>query len=171
MRLRTCAVIALVAAALACGRGREGVVKFDGQRALAVTEDELTRYAAWWRDYLTLVNRNRIEMDAVTRSVSSKYSFADTDRIAQDPELLATLDRQRSAMQELDRRRPVDGLKMQALRDTVPGVATLELQGDKVAYVPGHNEIALAAARQRYGDEFVDWVISRESVIARILSE
>ena len=147
------------------------MVKFDGQPALVVTEDELTKYVAWWHDYLTLANRNRIEMDAVTRSVSSKYSFGDTDKISQDPELLATLDRQRSAMQELDSRRPVDGLKMQALRDTVPGVATLEFQGDKVAFVPGHNEIALAAARQRYGDKFVDWVISRESVIALILSE
>ena len=171
MRLRKYAVIAFAAAALACGRSREGVIKFGDQPGLVVTEDDLTRYVAWWRDYLTLVNRHRIELDAVTRSVSSKYSPGETDRMSQDPELLATFDRQRSAMQELEGRRPVDGLKMQALRDTVPGVATLEFQGDKVAYVPGHNEIALAAARQRYGDKFVAWVVSREAVIARILSE
>jgi hypothetical protein len=171
MRLRTGAVIALAAAALACGRSQESVVKVDGQPGLAVTEDELTKYVAWWREYLTLVNRHLIEMEAVTRSVSSKYSFADTDKVSQDPVLLATLDRQRSAMQELDSRRPVDGLKMQALRDTVPGVATLEFQSDKVAYVPGHNDIALAAARQKYGDKFVDWIVSREGAIARTLSQ
>jgi len=50
-------------------------------------------------------------------------------------------------------------------------VATLEHQGDKVVYVPGHDEIALAAARNKYGDKFVDWVVWREKMIARALAE
>ena len=50
-------------------------------------------------------------------------------------------------------------------------MATLEHQGDKVVYVPGHDEIALAAARNKYGDKFVDWVVSREKMIARALAE
>jgi hypothetical protein len=125
----------------------------------------------WWCDYLTLVNRHLIELDAVKQRVSSKYSFADTYRISEDPELLATLERQRSAMQELDSHRPVDEVKMQALRDTVPGVATHEFQGDKVVYAPGHDEIALAVARNKYGGKFVDWVVSREKMIARAPAE
>jgi hypothetical protein len=59
---------------------------------------------------------------------------------------------------------------MDALGETVPGVATLEFQGGKVVYVPGRNAIALAAARSKYGDQFVDWIVARESTIARILS-
>jgi hypothetical protein len=170
MRVRTFAGIAIAVVAIACAK-HEGVVKTAGQPELAVTDDELTKYVRWWRDYLTLVNRHLIELDAVRKRVSSKYSFADMNRMSEDPELLATVERQRSAMQELDSHRPVDGLKMQALRDTVPGVATLEYQGDKVVYVPGHDEIALAAARNKYGDKFVDWVVSREKMIARALAE
>jgi hypothetical protein len=164
-------VLAIAALAIACSRPREGAVRTDGQTAIRVTDDELAKYVVWWRDYLELVARNQAELEELRQRISSKYSFAETGRISQDPELLATLDRQRSTMQELDNRRPVDGLKMQALRDTVPGVATLEFQRDKVVYVPGRNEIALAAARQKYGDQFVDWIVARESTIARILSQ
>jgi hypothetical protein len=170
LRGRACGVIVLAAAAIACGRSREGVIEFDGQPALSVTEDELANYVRWWRDYLTLVDRHRIELEAVTQRVSSKYPLAQTDRSAQDPELLATFERQRRAMQELMNHMPVDGLKMQALRDAVPGVATFDLKGGKAVYVPGHDEIVLAAARKRYGDKFIDWLISRESSIARALS-
>jgi hypothetical protein len=168
---RACGVIVLAAAAIACGTSREGVIHFAGQPPLAVTEDDLAKYVRWWRDYLTLVQRHRLELDATTQRVAARYPFAQTDRIAQDPELLATLERQRSAMQELMDQTPVDGLKMQALRDAVPGVATFDLEGGKVVYVPGHDEIVLAAARQRYGDKFIDWLLSRESLIARAVAD
>jgi hypothetical protein len=168
---RIYAIIAMATLAIACNRNREGVIKAAGQPRISVTDDELAKYVVWWRDYLEVGNRNVVEMNAVSKRVASKYSFADTGRIAQDPELLAASERQRNAMKEVMNRMPVDGVKMDALGETVPGVATLEFQGDKVVYVPGRNEIALAAARKNYGDQFVDWIVARESTIARILSQ
>jgi hypothetical protein len=169
-RLWIFTLMAIAVFAIGCNSRREGVIKF-GDQTVLVTDEELTKYVVWWREDLVLVNHNIAEMETVRERVAAKYSFAELERMTQDPELLGTLEGQRSAMQELDNRRPVDGLKMQALRDTVPGVATLEFQGDKVVYVPGRDEIVLAAARKRYGDQFVDWIVARESAIARILSQ
>lgn len=169
-RLQTCALVLLLAAALACSRSREGVIHVAGRTPIKVTDEELIAYASWLHDYVKLQKEGRIESEEMFGRLSRRDSWAKADGISSDPALLAMVERHRNAMAELERRMPAENAKMQALSETIAGVVTVDLSGRKVELVPGHNEIALTTARQRYGDEFVDWILSREALIVRTVS-
>ena len=74
-------------------------------------------------------------------------------------------------MNALEQRTPVSGVKERAIAEALGGIATIDLNSEKVEFIPGHNETALASARAKYGSEFVDWVVAREPAITRILSQ
>ena len=137
--------------------------------SVAVTDDDLTAYLAWWHGWMSLTNRHRAELDAVTERAAAKLSVADTGKIAQDPDLLALLGGQRKEMQA-----HFDGMRKgpatQALMGTLPGVGAMFVRPGGMVYVAGRNEAVLAEARRKYGDTFVDWVLARESVILDTLS-
>jgi hypothetical protein len=137
--------------------------------SVAVTDDDLTAYLAWWHGWMSLTNRHRAEGDAVTERAAAKLSFADTGKIAQDPDLLALIAVQGKEMRAHFNSMP-KGPATQALMGTVPGVGAMVVQTGGIAYVAGRNEVVLAEARKKYGDTFVDWVLARESIIVDTLS-
>lgn len=153
-----------------CSR-KNARLKPDGRQEIGISEDELIKYLVWWREYATLTSHNMAEMKAVSDRIAARYSLGSSDRIAQDPELVAMLERQQVAARDIEARAPLSRPKMEALGETVAGIATLEPKDGGVVFVAGHNEIALASARSKYGDEFVDWVVARESLVARVLSQ
>lgn len=137
---------------------------------LAPTDDELMAYLVWGRDWKQLANRNKAELDAVAEQAAAKLSFKDTDKLAQDPELLAVIDRQTKAMKahlDLAPRGPM----VEAFKAAISGIGSMVPRPDGWVWVSRRDESVLAAARQRYGDEFVGWVLAREATIVATFSE
>jgi len=137
---------------------------------IAPTDDDLTTYVEWYRDWKLLTNRYRAELDAVTEQAAVKYSLEDTGKIAQDPDLLAFLDRQRREMQPHMDRAP-RGATAEAFKATLAGLGQMVFLPGGMVYVAGRNEPLLAEARRKYGDAFVDWVLARESTIVGTLGQ
>jgi hypothetical protein len=133
-------------------------------------DDDLMAYVNWYRDWKLLTNRHKAEGDVLVQSVAAKYSFAETGKIAQDPDLLALLARQRQEMRPLMARAP-GGPTAAAYEATLAGIGQLLPTPHGMVYFPGRNEAVLAAARAKYGDKFVDWVLARESTIVATLSQ
>ena len=63
------------------------------------TDEELVTYVTWLRDWRELTLRSKAELDAVTEQAAAKLSFGDTDKIAQDPDVLACIARTRRGEQ------------------------------------------------------------------------
>jgi hypothetical protein len=63
------------------------------------------------------------------------------------------------------------GSTVNALQATLPGVGRMLFRPPVMVYEPGRNEVVLSAARAKYGDEFVDWVLARERLIVEALSK
>ena len=82
---------------------------------------------------------------------------------------MALLDRQRREMHPVAARVP-RGMTAQALEATLPGIGLVVLGPHRITYVPGRNEAILAAARTKYGDKFVSWVLAHEDTIVAVLS-
>lgn len=120
-----------------------------------MSDDDLRNYVLWLRDYKNLLNRHIGELEA---------EGSGTDA-------LTLGERHRREMQELNARMPVSGLKLYALRETVAGVATIDIERQKAVFVPGRNEMALASARKKYGNDFVDWIVSNEPMIDRTMMQ
>jgi hypothetical protein len=163
---------ALAASATACGKPEPAAARAAPPAAASAAEtaDDLIAYITWYRDWKQLTNRHKAELDALTQSVAGRYSFAETGNIAQDPDLLALLARQRQEMQPLMARVP-GGPTAAAYEETLGGVGQLLPTPNGMAYFPGRNESVLAAARAKYGDKFVDWVLAHESTIVETLSQ
>lgn len=143
-----------------------------------VTDADLTACIEWLRDWKALTNRHKAEGDEVAQRAAARLPVAETDKLAQDPELLALLDQQGKEMQALHKRMP-KGPTANALARMVGGIGSMVGEpgaiGSMVArpfgviYVPGRNESVLADLRKKYGDTFVDWVLEREGVIVETL--
>jgi hypothetical protein len=138
--------------------------------ALTPTDDDLMRYLVWTRDWKLLTNRHRAELDAVTEQVAARYSLKDTDKVVQDPEFLAMLDRQGKEMKAHHAGLP-SGRMADAFQATIEGVGTMVPLPHGYLYVPGRNQELLDHARKRYGDAIVDWVLAREETIVATLSQ
>jgi hypothetical protein len=110
--LRPCALLlilaALTASATACSKPEPATARAapPATGGVAQTDDDLTAYITWYRDWKLVINRQRAELDAVTQTVAARYSFAETGNIVQDPEFLALLARQREEMRPLMARVP-----------------------------------------------------------------
>lgn len=135
----------------------------------AQSDSVLTSYLEWHRDWMQLTNRHKAELDAQSERMAARYSFADSDKITGDPELLALLERQRGEMRPLMTRAP-RGLTAEALEATLLGLGRVVAGPRAMTYVPGRDEAALAAARAKYGDTFVSWVLAHESTIVATLA-
>jgi hypothetical protein len=68
-------------------------------------------------------------------------------------------------------RMPLKGAKAQALSDTLAGIGAIIAQPHKLVFAARRVEQALAKARQKYGNDYVQWVLSRESAIVDTLSK
>jgi hypothetical protein len=163
--------VVVVAATLACrGSDSEIEIHVAGRPPVAVKDAELTAYLAWLREHMAAVNRHRAELEELSDRLSSKYSYAELHKITDDAELRAMVDRQQAAMHELEARSPLSGVKREAFEAAINGVAPREFHPDKMNYARRRDETALAAAAERYGRPFVDWVVARESQIIGILA-
>jgi hypothetical protein len=163
---------ALTALPTACGKPEPATARAAPPTtgSAAQTDDDLMAYVNWYRDWKQLTNRHKAEGDALMQSVAARYSFAETGNIAQDPDLLALLARQRQEMRPLMARAP-GGPTAAAYEATLGGIGQLLPTPNGMVYFPGRNEAVLAAARARYGDKFVDWVLARESKIVATLGQ
>lgn len=157
---------------LACGSEQSGAgaPRLRAERPRVPTEEELTGYLEWVRDWKHLANRNRAELEPALQAIFARYPSGDPGAVASDPEWLALHARQKEKMQaHMDRMPP--GLIVNALAATLAGVGRMVARPQSWEYVPGRDEAVLSDARAKYGDEFVDWVLARESVIVGTLSQ
>ena len=173
---RRAAVISIVSAIgmliAACGTEQPaaGAPPLRAERIRVPTEEELTSYLEWLRDWRHIVNRNRAEMDVAAESIFARHPTGDVAAIASDPEWLAVQQQLKDRMEaHVDRRSA--GLVLNALAATVRGVGRMVARPHGMDYVPGRDEAVLSAARARYGDEFVDWVLARERLIVETLRQ
>jgi len=122
-----------------------------------ITDDQITAYLTWTRDWADLAQSHAREASEVAERVARKYSLGDTKGVASDPELLATVERQRTAMQEHMDHNPLSDPQLQAIHAVIDGL------------IPSHDERKLSSARATYGDRFVNRVVARESDIRAVL--
>jgi len=172
-RVLICVTLSFAAVVVSCGKKEFASAHRAGPGAagIALTDDELASYLTWSREYIALANSHKAELDAVAERGAARLPFGDPGKIAQDPELLAALDRQRTAMQAQLDRMPLKGAKAQALGETLAGIGAFVAQPDGLVYTARRDEQALANARRKYGDEYVQWVLSRESTIVATLGK
>jgi len=157
----------IAAVTLAC---RDETPAVERRTARAAQPDSaLTSYIEYYRDWMLLANRHKVELDAEMPAIEARYSHPEAKKLGQDPHFMALIDRQRREMQPVAARAP-RGMTAQALEATLPGIGMLVLGPQRISYVPGHNEAALAAARAKYGDKFVGWVLAHEDTIVTVLS-
>ena len=119
--------------------------------SLEITDDQITSFLAWKREYLDLARKHSAELQEVTDRLGAKYSPAETNKVSADPEFLGTLERQRAEMQQEMNRNPLSNEQMLAMNSVMDGL------------VPRRDETRLSKARRRYGEAFVDRVLARES--------
>lgn len=164
--------LALLAQA-ACGResapGREARDTAQPAARSAQSDSVLVAWIEWHRDWMRRTNRHKAELDADSARLAATYSHAESHRVAEDPELLAMLARQREEMQPLVARAP-RGLTAEALEAAVRGVGRVVIGPRAITFVPGRDEAALDSARAAYGDEFVRWVLAHEQRIIATLA-
>lgn len=165
-------VVALVTLAASCtGResGRSGAAAVTYRAARPARSDSvLATWLEWQRDVSRLVNRHRAELDA---EVARRGAAHPGEQLAVDPDYLAIFDRQRNEMREMTARAP-HGLTAEGLAATLPdiGMLTANSQGTMV-FIPRRDDAALSAARAKYGDEFVQWVLGHEAEIRSTLAD
>lgn len=133
------------------------------------SDSVLTAWVEWHRDWMRLTNRHKAELDADSARLAQRYSWRESHRVAEDPELLAMLARQRAEMQPLLARAP-RGLTAEALEATVRGVGRMVIGPRAITFEPGRNAAALDSARATYGDAFVRWVLAHERMITTTLA-
>lgn len=136
--------------------------------AVAQPDSALMAYLAWQRDWKLLTNRHRAELEVESRRIADQATLSSGNPFAEDPAFRALLDRQRGEMQQLMTRAP-HGLTAEALSATIPGVGQMVVGPMEMTFVPGRDEAVLAAARAKYGEEFVRWVLANERTIVATL--
>jgi hypothetical protein len=149
--------------------------EIDGSRSSApslvtISDDEIDSYIAWWRAELDLGRERVREMDELLERLDKKYSLADLDKVQEDPELLAMLERQREEAMERKRNTPIAQEKAEGFDSVLAGLGRTVNREGRTIYEVHHEERALQGARDKYGDEFVDKVLSREDDIAAAMN-
>src|SRR3954468_1175114 len=87
---------------------------------LKPTEEALTTYLTSVHNWMQMTNRHAEENETLMRKLSARYSPSGTGHLAQDPELVAQLQRQREEMAVLLAGAPV-GTMAAALGTTIGG--------------------------------------------------
>lgn len=169
----TLVVHAGLALAAACSKekapGSVGVTVAPPVPRAVQTDSALTNYVEWNRDWMLLASRHKGELDAEMPGITARHPFRSSYKVTQDTQLLAMLERQRSEMQRHMARAP-RGMTAEALAATLSGLGHSVIEPSGMIWVPGRNESALTAARARYGDAFVAWVLAHERVIVSTLA-
>jgi hypothetical protein len=168
-------VFTLVALAASC-TGRESArsgaaaVTYHAARP-ARSDSALATWLEWHRDWGRLVNRHRAELDVEVARRAAEHPGVQQRALAVDPDYLAIFNRQREEMREMMARAP-HGLIAEGLAETLLGIGKLtgSSQGTMV-FLPGRDDVALSAARAKYGDDFVQWVLSHEAEITSTLAD
>jgi hypothetical protein len=158
MRTKAIVAAAVIVVLAACSRKAVAVTTAtrtpsSAKGAVEITDDEIERFIEWNRDWIGLARKHTDETQEVSNRVAEKYR-QDFSRMSEDPELRATLDRQRAEMQEHMNRCPLDDAQIQAVKAVYEGI------------VPQRNEQALSNARRKYGNKFVDRVVAHEREIS-----
>jgi hypothetical protein len=137
---------------------------------LKPTDEALTTYLTSVHDWMQMTNRHAEENEMLMRKLSARYRLSGASQLAQDPELVAQLNRQREEMAAVVAGTPV-GPMAAALGTTIGGIGHGTLDGRRMTFLVEPNDSALAAARARYGETFVDWVLARKGRIIATLSQ
>lgn len=173
----TAAIVMLSVALVLCGcsskehetaaaTGSPAATTSTGTKAshITVTDDELNRFLEWVRQDQIQTDRHAQENREIVNKIDSNT----------DPAYAAMVERQRKEMEAMKNAMPVSEEKARALVQTIQGIGGWRADESQIevrsVFVPGHSERLLAQARQKYGDEFVDWVLSRESRIVQTLT-
>ena len=136
---------------------------------VSISDEEIDGCIAWWRADLDLGRRHLEEMNRFAEGLEAKYTFAEIHKIQEDPELLALLERQREERLEHRRSLQVPREKVDGFESVLAGLGRSLNRDGRTVYEVHHEESALRGARDKYGDEFVDKVLSREDEIAAAL--
>jgi len=138
--------------------------------AVTISDDEIDSYIEWWRADNAFVRKHLREMDELTERLNRKYSLADLNKVQTDPDLLAMLDRQREERMEHQRNKPISREKAEGFDSVLAGLGGSGNRGGRTVYEINHHDRALRGARDKYGDTFVDKVLSREDDIAAAMN-
>ena len=109
-------------------------------------------------------------MNELHDHLNRKYSFADLDKVQQDPELLAMMARHRQEAMAHQDKRPGAGQVADGFDSVLAGLGRSLNRDGRTVYEVHHDESALRGARGKYGDKFVDKVLSRGNDIAAAMN-
>lgn len=139
------------------------------ERPTVPTDADLQQVLEWQRDWKRLVNRHRAELEVLAGKMATQPAES-WQHIASDPVYLADHERRAAEQRAHYARRPT-GLMASALETTISALGRMVFGPMAVAYQPGRNDSLVAAARAKYGDAFVDWVLAREGVVVQTLGQ
>lgn len=137
---------------------------------ISISDAEIEACIAWWRADLDLGRRHLEETNQLMDSLDAKYTFAEIHKIQEDPELLALLARQHEERLDHRRNRRVPPEKADGFDSVLAGLGRSLNRDGRTVYEVHHDARALQGARHRYGDEFVDKVLSRGDEIAAAMN-
>lgn len=165
MSVRQASAIMLLVAAAACGNDRVEI-QATGEPTVEITEAELVEQLEWMREHQQLINRQIAWMQETSARSAAEIS-RNPAAIHRPPDPAAAQQMQAhiAATEQLEARRPLNGLAVRAINNTVEAIARKRADATGEHYVKERNETALANARRSFGDAFVDWMLEREELI------
>jgi hypothetical protein len=137
---------------------------------ITISDDEIDSYIEWWREEMAMGRRRVEEMNELSERLNSKYSLADLHKIQEDPELLAMMERHREEGLEHRRNKPISEEKAGGFDSVLAGLGRSLNRDGRTVYEVHHDDSALKGARHKYGDKFVDKVLSRGDDIAAAMN-
>jgi hypothetical protein len=163
-------VLLAIVLVLACRRDRAADTHAGANSARSsaespsrVSDDELVAFARWQRDFVDLSRRHKAELDAVSRDDPSRpFDDVQAERMPRVQELMT---RHAPAMQALLDRIPLKGRKAELVTEAVGGLFHVENTPTGYDLVVARDEVRLRAARRRFGDQAIDDILARESLI------
>lgn len=139
-------------------------------RSVTISDAEIDSYIEWWRTDVAFVTKHLGEMGELQERLSRKYSPANIDKIQSDPDVLAMMERQREERMEHHRNKPISPEKAGGFDSVLAGLGRTVTRDGRTVYEVHHQERALRGARDKYGDPFVDKVLSRGDDIAAAMN-
>jgi hypothetical protein len=127
-----------------------------------VSDEELTAFTRWQRDFMDLLRRNRAELDAVGK--------ADPTLALRDPKAFQARVAEVSARQgpvtqaHLDRA-PLNGPKAELVAEAVGGLFHFDNSTITLDLVIARDEVRLEAARRRFGNQAIDANVGPEPLV------
>ncbi len=145
---------------------------------VTLTEEELARFLAWMRADVALSDRIEEDTRTMTQEVADRVQPGEDG--SRDPQYIAMLERHRSELQADKEAMPLDEERARALTQTIAGIGGYRTEFDErpglvkgythKMFFPGRDEQKLEKDRQKYGKEFVAWVLAREHTITETLA-